>query len=155
MLDFRGGESMEFFASKLNKLSMFEHICKEKIQMDADKSYTTSAIRLLKKAKEGHVYYMGTGKHAAYIRLINGKYEYLELQSPYENENGWTRFSKNPKNTFTKRFKTEIDNSYGFEKISYLVDINDFCRNEEFKHIVGYINTKASEQNRGIYGRRR
>ena len=102
VLDFRGGQSREWFGGKGNKVALFKAIKANVITEDSAKTSLTNAKNILKKLEVGKQYYFSGGRHAAIIRKVNNidaatgevldgyKYQYLELQSP--TNNGWKDF---------------------------------------------------------------
>lgn len=105
---------------------------------------------MLTFVKEKKEYYLETGKHAAIIRRGDRGFEYLELQS--ETENGFKKLD-----SFVLKIRFGCQTSYSvsgtkFEKSNVLIDV-DSCKNsEEFKNLLGYINTAKDKQNKGEGG---
>lgn len=160
VLDFRGGESKDLFAEyytsntwlKSNKLNI-------NILRGKGACSVTVGNSLLKQCEIGKEYYLGVGGHAAIVRKIDngtkkGKYQYLELQSPYEESTGWTDFDGNPKYTLVHRFACDSKSNKLYEKWAYMFDVDEKgLDTDEFKSILGYINTNESNQLKGRTGR--
>lgn len=159
VLDFRGGTSQEFFSYKphLQKILDLPGVKGSVTKVKKEAGDTAKLIKGLEYDKE---YYMAVGKHAAIIRNTENGAEYLELQS--KNENGWMPFDKYGSivDTLRKRFgcrKTVDKMKLGkttmtFEKPVLLIDIDTLNNNDEFKEILGYINTAGDSQKKGVLG---
>ena len=149
VLDFRGGISTEIFATTRNivEIANLDGIESEVIKRANDYKAVKELLTFVEEKKE---YYLETGKHAAIIRRGNRGFEYLELQS--ETENG---FKKLDSSVLKTRFGCQTSYSVSgtkFEKSNVLIDV-DSCKNsEEFKNLLGYINTAKDKQNKGEGG---
>ena len=149
VLDFRGGISTEIFATTRNivEIANLDGIESKVIKRANDYNAVKELLTFVEEKKE---YYLETGKHAAIIRIGNRGFEYLELQS--ETENG---FKKLDSSVLKTRFGCQTSYSVGgikFEKSNVLIDV-DSCKNsEEFKNLLGYINTAKDKQNKGEGG---
>lgn len=150
VLDFRGGESMEWFASKINKRLMWEQLGVEVLTESSFKGATPNAVKLIKQAVIGKEYYMGTGCHAAIVRKTSETtFQYLELQS--HRQCGWVDFDEsNARWTFDTRF-----GGRNIKTNATMVDISQLEGDDDFIELLGYINTAESEQKRGKRGRRK
>lgn len=149
VLDFRGGESQNFFSTPQNVLEMCDDL-KIKYEMELNFNDTLGAMNLLNKVEEGKEYYLSTGAHAAIIRKIEGKIQYLELQD--KANNGFKPFTTQ---TLKKRFgckQSHTIQGYKAKARSLLIDIDEFSNKDEFKEILGYINTTSSKQMKGASG---
>lgn len=145
VLDFRDGESRDFFSSRdtIQKISDLPNVQSIVLRGTNDIECTHQLLSGIKKEKE---YYLATGRHAAIIRQINGQYEYLELQHP-SNGNGWHVLDDY---ILTNRFG--CSNSRTFATSSFLIDVESMSANQEFLNILGFINTAGSEQRKGVSG---
>lgn len=149
VLDFRGGISTEIFATTRNivEIANLDGIESKVIKRANDYNAVKELLTFVEEKKE---YYLETGKHAAIIRIGNRGFEYLELQS--ETENG---FKKLDSSVLKTRFGCQTSYSVGgikFEKSNVLIEV-DSCKNsEEFKNLLGYINTAKDKQNKGEGG---
>lgn len=149
VLDFRGGISTEIFATIRNivEIANLDGIESKVIKRANDYNAVKELLTFVEEKKE---YYLETGKHAAIIRIGNRGFEYLELQS--ETENG---FKKLDSSVLKTRFGCQTSYSVGgikFEKSNVLIEV-DSCKNsEEFKNLLGYINTAKDKQNKGEGG---
>ena len=152
ILDFRGNKSQEFFSNglNLNALSKTEGI--KTLKADGKCSLTVGN-RLLKQVETGKEYYLCVGKHASIVRKTEeGKLQYLELQSAYNS--GWTDFNGNPKSTLHDRFGCTSTSDYGTSSTyDFMIDVeeSDFST-DDFKSLLGYINTSDSAQKKGKNG---
>ena len=149
VLDFRGGISTEIFATMRNivEIANLDGIESKVIKKSNDYKAVKELLTFVKEKKE---YYLATGKHAAIIRKGDKGFEYLELQSATENG-----FKKLDSSVLKTRFKCQTSYSVSgikFEKSNVLIDV-DSCKNsEEFKNLLGYINTTKDKQKKGEGG---
>ena len=149
VLDFRGGISTEIFATMRNivEIANLDGIESKVIKKSNDYKAVKELLTFVKEKKE---YYLATGKHAAIIRRGDKGFEYLELQSATENG-----FKKLDSSVLKTRFKCQTSYSVSgikFEKSNVLIDV-DSCKNsEEFKNLLGYINTTKDKQKKGEGG---
>lgn len=148
VLDFRGGESQDFFSSKYNLDMVSKIVSEDKVFHETARAWATAGNRLLKKVESGKEYYFVCGKHAAIVRRTDEALQYLELQSRYEN--GWINFNGNPRYTLSHRFG--CTGSQGRDVDVFMIDVDAFKDNEEFKDILGYINTASDKQKKGESG---
>lgn len=138
VLDFRDGQSREFF-SRTTMIAKIAHI------VGGIDDYNMSGIEAMRKTEVGKLYYIATGRHAAVVRTVmNGKkkeYQYLELQSSYDN--GWHHLDAKK---FAWRFSSKG------REWTQLIDF-DLLKNEPgFRKLMGYINTNESEQHKSVKG---
>ena len=149
VLDFRGGKSMNIFASarSIVEIANLDGIESKVIKRANDYKAVKELLTFVEEKKE---YYLETGKHAAIIRRGNRGFEYLELQT--EDKNG---FKKLDSSVLKTRFGCQTSYSVSgikFEKSNVLIEV-DSCKNsEEFKNLLGYINTAKNKQNKGEGG---
>ena len=102
-----------------------------------------SGIELMREAEIGKEYYLGIARHAAIVRKnIDGRYEYLELQT--ETRNGWHELNAE---VFANRFSAR-----GREWSYVMVDISKLYEDSSYKELMGYINTAAAKQRKGQGG---
>lgn len=158
VLDFRGGQSRYLYSAygwndvtKLLGITAFRE--------------PTDTIRPCKKLlglmEEGKEYLFSAGKHTSIVRTNNGVWEYLELQS--EKRSGWqpfeedvilfegTPFATQKHYTVSDRLKNRfgVGSAYGE---SVIVEISQYEGNDEFRDLIGYINTEKSAQQKGVKG---
>lgn len=141
VLDFRGGESLEYFARNSN--------IEEIVNKVGGKTYKTiiepkSGMDLMKEAEVGKEYYLAIGRHAAIVRRKGRYNEYLELQSSRPNGNGWHRLDAGK---FKSRFGSK-GRDWRFE----MVEISKLYNDDSYEELMGYINTNAKKQLKGISG---
>lgn len=149
VLDFRGGKSEEFFSSTYNlfKFSQTDGLVIHKANGACS---LTVGNRLLKKCEIGHEYYLCVGRHASIVRKTSKGLEYLEMQSAYQN--GWKLFTDDVKHTLSDRFGCSNKKSHS-EDFDFMIDIDESnFDSDEFRTLLGYINTVESEQRKGDYG---
>ena len=159
VIDFRGGKSQEFFSRNNNIKKMLE-LPNVKGSVTMVKKEASDTAKIIKGLDFGKEYYLAVGKHAAIIRNTEHGAEYLELQSRFQN--GWKSFDAHGSTaaTLQKRFgcRKTIDRmklagtTVTFEKPVVLMDVESFKGNNEFKDVLGYINTAADKQKKGVTG---
>ena len=134
VLDFRGGKSLDYFSRTSNLVQICDKV--------GGYSAWTTGVQLMKQTEIGKQYYLAIGRHAAIVRQVSkGKYEYLELQSAWNN--GWHPLDSK---TFGWRFSAR-GKDFGL-----LIDIELLLKDSGFRKMVGYINTAESEQKKGASG---
>lgn len=149
VLDFRGGKSMDIFATprSIVEIANLDGIQSKIVKNTSDFKAVKELLAFVKEDKE---YYLAIGEHAAIIRKLNKSFEYLELQT--EDKNG---FKKLDISVLKSRFNCKASHSsrgLKLEPASILIDV-DSCKNsEEFKNLLGYINTAKNNQNKGEGG---
>lgn len=148
VLDFRGGSSMDYFSSKLNKVKMFQDLGAKSVVVDSAKSNLVNGKRILAQLDEGTEYYLSVGRHAAIVRNNGGVLQYLELQSSRPDSNGWKDFG-DVADTLKYRFGCSTSSRY--YSTAYATDISQLS-GDDFRTILGYINTDATSQRKGAAG---
>lgn len=155
VLDFRDGGSRRVFSMNKNIMKMLELPGIEG-SITKVKKEVQGTIDVLKNLELNKEYYLATGKHAAIVRKLDTGYQYLELQSKYQN--GWMPFERygSMATTLNKRFgcRKTVDKSFGYvwERTVILMDVDSFKDNEEFEQLLGYINTAVDKQRKGALG---
>ena len=148
VLDFRGGKSLDWFAGTFGWLLKGGNALKEmQVVTESAKSQITAGKKLLKHVEEGNEYFYCAGYHAAIVRKSNGVLQYLELQSP--TNNGWKDFDGNLGFTLSTRFGAVN----GKASEAAMFNVNDIKGSDEFRELLGYINTPASDQKKGKHGK--
>lgn len=142
VLDFKGGESLDLFSqgSTLRLVAKLDGVVSY-TDREIDKLQRTK--NLIKNCENGKEYMICCGSHASIIRKTNkGVLQYLELQKEEKN-NGWKRIRKS---TFINRFKLDSKNQDGDKSSKYvMINITDSNFGDDFKYILGYINTAEYE----------
>lgn len=155
VLDFRDGGSRRVFSMNKNIMKILELPGVEG-SITKVKKEVQGTIDVLKNLELNKEYYLATGKHAAIVRKLDTGYQYLELQSKYQN--GWMPFERygSMATTLNKRFgcRKTVDKSFGYvwERTVILMDVDSFKDNEEFEQLLGYINTAVDKQRKGALG---
>ena len=148
VLDFRNGESRTYFARKIDNITGLAGGFVEK-----DYNDYKAINKLLKNVEIDKEYILSTGSHASIIKKSKEKgWEYLELQSP--TSNGYKPLTNESlKYRFNCKQKSTI---YGqkIERISSLIDIKKLNA-DDFKDLLGYINTEEGMQKKGVKGKTR
>ena len=154
--DYRGGQSREFFSTNgyIKKIMKLDGVKCQTVKVKKEAFDTAKIIKELPVDKE---YYLAVGKHAAIIKNTDKGVMYLELQS--SRENGWKYFASDGRTTsetLMKRFgaRKTVDRQFGkvWEKEIVLAEVDSFKDNEEFRDILGYINTATDKQKKGEGG---
>jgi hypothetical protein len=168
--DFRGGKSQKLFSrySNIDKVmkSANADIVEHMVEVEAK-----GAAEVLKGIEEGKEYVLITGSHAAVVRKAKEGLQYLELQAPYASENGWQLFAQDygKGSFFTYTIEDTLHDRFGCRKTAdkqklwdgttfirkrkvRLIDVDSFEPTEEFKDILGYINTSTGKQKKGAKG---
>ena len=145
VLDYRDGNSREYFATR-SSIEDIAHIPGvESFVLNGTNDFE-SVSQLLSGVKDGEEYYLASGQHAAIIRHNNNQFEYLELQHQSDG-NGWHSLN----NDILKcRFGCEADRLIPSK--SYMMNVSSLSKNNEFKNILGYINTPEQDQMKGSKG---
>ena len=151
VLDFRDGESRRMFSGSSFLKSLSEMTGMQALTAEGASSLTVGN-RLLKMCEEGKEYYLAVGRHAAIVRKnADGVLQYLELQS--KNRSGWTNFDGNPRYTLKNRFGcTQRATNSAHQDFMLDLTESDFTSNDDFRSLLGFLNTEASAQRKGIDG---
>lgn len=147
VLDFRGGKSREFFCTRSNVMDIVREAGGT---IEKQISDFTSAKSLLGAVTEGTEYYFCCAGHAAVVRKVGDKMQYLELQT--ESRNGWKDLNESVlKCRFgAKKFRSSGGVRYGIDNC--IIDITKLTSNKGFRQLLGYINTNATKQVKGLGG---
>lgn len=146
--DFRGGDSRKFFAYKYNGVNIanLKGVESREIRVWNEAKEVMSVLNELDAGKE---YVLRTGKHAAIVRKTDkGTLQYLELQSGKKDGNGFKDFDNS---TLKVRFgcTTRKDK---YPRTATLAEVDSLGKNEEFRELLGYINTATDKQKKGASG---
>ena len=146
VLDFRGGKSESYFSADNNLREIVGNVGGVvKVPNKEGTKPQDLGWQLLGTMRKGHQYYFGCGKHVAIVRVQNGKFQYLELQDADSAANGWFELSQE---TLKSRFAPQGTWSYS----CFIVDIDNFKTNPEFRTMLGYLNTGSGFQRKGKSG---
>ena len=151
VLDFRDGESRNIFSDALSLLKLSEMNGMKVLKANGACSLTVGN-RLLKMCEVGKEYYLCVGRHAAIVRkTADDVYEYLELQSA--TRSGWIAFDKNAKHTLNTRFGCTTTSSSS-SNYDFMIDLeeSDFSSSDDFKTLLGFLNTASDAQRKGTHG---
>lgn len=159
VIDYRGGQSQYVMSYASRNIMNLKGLT----PMVEQGETIRPAKALLKNVVEGKEYYFITGRHASIVRRVDGKLQYLELQSA--KNSGWHFFEgddilfkgtsyeqtvhKTVSDTLRDRFACNRGTKYGN---SYLIDIEQFRGSDEFRDLMGYINTAEHKQMKGALG---
>lgn len=158
--DFRGGQSQEFFSwnSHIKDIEQLNGVKYQEIKTKKEASDLAKALKEM-NLEHGKEYRLTCGKHVAIIRNTEHGYEYLELQSSHAN--GWMPFESGRRTmaeTLHNRFgcRKTVDKSKWsgkvYEKTATLTEVDSYKGNENFRDILGYINTAPDKQKKGASG---
>lgn len=150
VLDFRDGDSRTHFASGL----FWQTLSKATNSLTSkDTNDYKIAYNLFKQAEENKEYILSIARHAAVVKKVDGKWYYLELQSKYDERNGFTPFTKD---TLAKRFGAQKTHSMKYigkyEVSGSLIDLEALKRDPKLINLLGYINTAETSQKKGKSG---
>ena len=151
VLDFRDGESRRMFSGSAFLKTLSEMNGMKALTAQGASSMTV-ANRLLKMVEPGKEYYLAVGRHAAIVRKNDaGVLQYLELQS--KNRSGWTDFDGNPRYTLKTRFGC-TQKSGAAADYDFMLDIteSDFTSSDDFRSLLGFLNTEENAQRKGQHG---
>lgn len=149
VLDYRGGESQQFFAKNANFKQLIQDLSLNAISAKGYDDFKLS-YQVLEKAEKDKEYLLLTGKHAALVRRNEMGFEYLELQSA--TDNGYKRLSTRK---LKERFGCQHSHTIYGNRLSvdsFLVDLGGFKNNRGFQEVLGYLNTAQNNQKKGIEG---
>ena len=158
--DFRGGTSRYIFAMGDSNEAILK--LGKGYQEESDWNEKDATIRLLGKMQEGKQYVLAAGRHAAIVKKENGVPMYLELQSPgtyrYKvYKNGWHSMKEfgTIKKTLGERFKCEskrINKVMDHKRTARMVDIESLGKSDEFRKLLGYLNTAEGQERKSGEG---
>lgn len=146
VLDFRGGESQDFFSTNSHLMEIAQLPGAETI-IETARSQLTAGKHLLKVQEEGKQYFFSCGGHAAIVQKMNNGYQYLELQSA--TRSGWHDFDGNPGYTLSRRFGC---NKSGWDYRAFAISVDSLKDSKELRYLLGYINTDHDKQLKGLSG---
>lgn len=149
VLDFRGGISTLTFSSNaaINEIATLPGVNGTVLKEYND---FTAVNELLKTIESGKEYYLGSGQHAAIVRKTETGFEYLELQSATNN-----RFKKLTTDVLQRRFgckRSHTCSGIKMQASNQLIECESLGKNNEFKKLLGYINTSKESQKKGVSG---
>lgn len=146
VLDFRGGNSRDWFARRSMKIDMLNWQGVEG-NVARGKNDVTSCHNLFKGMEEGKEYMLCTGGHGAMVKKTPNGMQYLELQHPIDSENGWHDLDDM---TLRNRFGCKIRRKY--EVPNVIIKSESIEGNGDFKELLEYLNTEDSAQKKGSSG---
>ena len=151
VLDFRGGKSCGFFAMKINgaRIAQIENAGGKIVYMKSD---FKAARELLNSADKSEEHILRCGRHGAVVKWFEdearpdgGYWAYLELQS--ESKRGWSAALDD--DVLKWRFGC---GRHREERIASIVSVDKLKESDEFKDLLGYINTPEAKQKKGLGG---
>ncbi|MCD7710894.1 MAG: hypothetical protein LUI04_06070 [Porphyromonadaceae bacterium] len=149
VLDFRGGYSQDLFSDDwVTSIYLAQCVDGEVI---AAHNEVKAGEQLLSSMVKGKEYILSIGSHTSVVRLFNGKYQYLELQSKQE-KCGWKDFimGRDISCTLIRRFNCKLYNRYLYN--CALLDTEKLSKFDGFKGMLEYINTSQSKKRAGKGG---
>ena len=165
--DYRGGQSQDVFADRDNILRMYR-LAGADIQEYKVKNEMKDTAKILENLEVNKEYVLLAGKHSAIIRKTEEfGLQYLELQSA--KENGWKLFERDVETKYGTEHKTVagmLNWRFGclkkpvkarnsdkiIEKRVELIDVSSVKPTEDFKEMLGYLNTAEEKQQKGEKG---
>lgn len=148
--DFRGGASQSVFATN-GTIKAIAGLDGVQSRIVTVKKEMEGAVQVLKGIEQNKEYYLAAGQHAAIVRNTGKRFEYLELQSG--TNNGWQPFVKTTlRDRFGCRKTQRTFAGINLDSRIILMDADSFKGNDEFREILGYINTKKENQMKGAAG---
>lgn len=151
VLDFRGGKNRMIFAYDRNIKCIVKYAGGETVKDTNDYKACHKLFELVRPDKE---YYFATGRHAAIIKRVGDEIQYLELQKS-EELSGWRTMSDKVLKGRFKAQKTHTIAGYKVEAESWLIDADKLIGDDQFRLLVGYLNTDVDKQQKGGYGQYR
>ena len=148
--DFRGGASQSVFAENgtIKEIAGLDGVQSKIVTV---KKEMAGAVQVLKGIEQNKEYYIAVGQHAAIVRNTGKRFEYLELQSG--TNNGWQPFVKTTlRDRFGCRKTQRTFVGVNLDSRIILMEADSFKGNDEFREILGYINTKKENQMKGAAG---
>ena len=169
--DYRDGKSRDVFSRDPNIINALKSANAD-MEVNRVSKETTGMAKVLKDIEPNTEYLLACGRHAAIVKSdeTNGL-QYLELQS--KTENGWKQFEYTKtvmvktydyvtgeyvdKERTVKRNTSETLNlRFGCRKTVggqyILAKVDSVQKTEEFKDVLGYINTDPDKQRKGATG---
>lgn len=152
VLDYRGGNSRDVFSLNvvLRQIVTSEDVISF---IETGSNEIRTAAKIIEKAEIGREYLLIAGEHAAIVRRTSENLaEWLELQSPVEEENTWSRLSVS---VLQKRFACQRSRKkFGVDLAvpSMMADIESLGESQGYAELMSYINTAESEQVKGASG---
>lgn len=149
--DYRGGMSQRVFSRSIH--------LREIAQLDGVESVLTrnyndfkAAHELLAHVEAGKEYCFGVGQHMAVVKKVGDGFKYLELQSGYDDRNGWHNLDDS---ILRHRFGCKRSHSsYGMkmELSAELIETGSLAKNTEFQNLLSYLNTPEGKEQKGAWG---
>ena len=171
--DFRGGMSCKTFQRESNIENALKSANAD-IQIHEVKNESKDTAKILKDLpQDGTEYILSAGKHAAIVRNTEDGLQYLEMQS--SRSNGWKAFESVYKSAISgTEYKNTVadtlNSRFGCKKTAnrpinlgrgqkldvmskvMLAKVDSIQATEEFKDVLGYINTDTDKQKKGASG---
>lgn len=149
VLDFRGGKSRAYIAEK------FTHKAVSELKGVVSETFTGKngfavCQKALESLEDGVEYCMGMGQHRAIIKKVDGINYFLELQEG--SDSGFKRFEAK---TLKERFGVQTArtlNKKVLEQEVIAIRIDSLYDNDDFRELLGYINTAKGSQLKGVSG---
>lgn len=150
--DYRGGESRSFIATGTTR--QFAHFPGVISKTETGEKEQECAIKLLHTMEQGKEYMLVTGRHAAIVRHHGDKYQYLEMQSSYDN--GWHDLGNDSNNddyiAEMLKWRFACCKKSKYESESVLVDVDSASKVANFDTLLGFLNTETDKQMKGKGG---
>lgn len=172
--DYRGGDSRAVFAQHFNAVDFYKLANADIQELAIERKVASTLAQKLQELDENKEYVLLAGKHASVVRKLDGVLQYLEMQSSLDS--GWINFERTETydeyiyngqyktvtrkysivDTLQKRFRVAKTQPSVFgmkiPEQCAIIDISTAQPTEEFKDILGLINTNTKEQKKGATG---
>ncbi len=131
--DFKSEESRLIFGDTyyIRQIAKFDGV--KSIIVSGKNDYQMLDV-LLSKIEVGKEYYLGIGNHASIVKKTDEHYSYLNLQ---KDRGAWYKWGSKTAKRFGC-FENNEEDTY-----SILIDCESLEKSEDFKKILGYLNTKG------------
>ena len=168
--DFRGGSSQGMFSRDGNIINVCR-AANADLQITIVSKEARDAAKILSNLPEGKEFFFAAGRHAAIVKNEGGVIQYLEMQS--STENGWKPFAfkktvpakvydfntgqyVDTTRTISRTVAETLNMRFGCRKTvsgrCFYASVDSFQNTDEFKEILGYINTATGSQMKGVKG---
>lgn len=146
--DYRGGKSRTKFSYRGVRTKIYKTAGAEAQNFKVKKE-ARDVAKILKGIEQDKEFVFSAGHHCAIIKRDAEGLKYLELQCPYKEGNGWRSFGDDVSKTLVDRFacRKTVEGTG-----AQLIAVDDVKPTNEFKDLLGYMNTNTNDQMKGMSG---
>ena len=146
--DYRGGKSRSQFSYRSKREKIYITAGAEAQNFKVKKE-ARDVAKILKGIEQDKEFVFSAGHHCAIIKRDAEGLKYLELQCPYKEGNGWRSFGDDVSKTLVDRFacRKTVEGTG-----AQLIAVDDVKPTNEFKDLLGYMNTNTNDQMKGMSG---